>query len=100
MKNDDKILVGKIVAPQGLRGEFRVQTYSATETDFKKFHIESASDSAAGSAGKVSGRGVDRRKGQPRLRYGSACARIQPRDAGRLLGALGVAIFGKGGAIH
>ena len=42
MKNDDKILVGKIVAPQGLRGEFRVQTYSATETDFKKFHIESA----------------------------------------------------------
>lgn len=42
MKNDDKILVGKIVAPQGLRGEFRVQTYSAAEIDFKKFRIESA----------------------------------------------------------
>ena len=42
MMDDNKILVGKIVAPQGLRGEFRVQTYSATETDFKKFHIESA----------------------------------------------------------
>lgn len=42
MMDNNKILVGKIVAPQGLRGEFRVQTYSATETDFKKFHIESA----------------------------------------------------------
>ena len=41
MNTNDKILVGKIVAPQGLRGEFRVQTYSAQPTDFKKFHIES-----------------------------------------------------------
>ena len=39
MKNNEKILVGKIVAPQGIRGEVRVQTYSDTPSDFKKFNV-------------------------------------------------------------
>ena len=39
MNKENKILVGKIVAPQGIRGECRIQTYSANPTDFKKFHI-------------------------------------------------------------
>jgi len=39
MNNENKILVGKIVAPQGIRGDFRVQTYSEKPEDFKKFHI-------------------------------------------------------------
>ena len=41
MKKNDKILVGKIVAPQGIRGEVRVQTYSDTPIDFKKFNVQS-----------------------------------------------------------
>ena len=39
MDMENKILVGKIVAPQGIRGECRVQTYSESEKDFQKFHI-------------------------------------------------------------
>lgn len=40
MKNNDKnILVGKIVAPQGIRGEVRVQTYTAHPDDFRKLEI-------------------------------------------------------------
>ncbi len=39
MKNNEKILVGKIVAPQGIRGEVRIQTYSDTPSDFKKFNV-------------------------------------------------------------
>ena len=39
MKDNNIILVGKIVAPQGIRGEFRVQTYSEKPEDFKKFHV-------------------------------------------------------------
>ena len=39
MDTENKILVGKIVAPQGIRGECRVQTYSESEKDFQKFHI-------------------------------------------------------------
>ena len=39
MNNENKILVGKIVAPQGIRGEFRVQSFAANPTDFKKFHV-------------------------------------------------------------
>ncbi|MBR3510904.1 MAG: 16S rRNA processing protein RimM [Alphaproteobacteria bacterium] len=42
MNIEDKILVGKIVAPQGIRGECRVQTFSSKPTDFQKFHIISA----------------------------------------------------------
>ena len=38
----DKILVGKIVAPQGIRGDVRVQTYSENPTDFQKFKVQSA----------------------------------------------------------
>ena len=38
----DKILVGKIVAPQGIRGDVRVQTYSEKPTDFQKFRVESS----------------------------------------------------------
>lgn len=34
-----KILVGRIVAPQGIRGEFRVQSFAEKPEDFKKFHI-------------------------------------------------------------
>ena len=41
MLGNNKILIGKIVAPQGIRGECRVQTYSAQPTDFKKFCIVS-----------------------------------------------------------
>jgi 16S rRNA processing protein RimM len=39
MNKTDKILVGKIVAPQGIRGEFRVQSFADKPEDFKKFHI-------------------------------------------------------------
>ena len=41
---DDKkqILVGKIVAMQGVRGDVRVQTYSENPTDFQKFKIQSS----------------------------------------------------------
>ncbi len=39
MNTNEKILVGKIVAPQGLRGEFRVQTFSQNPTDFKHFRV-------------------------------------------------------------
>ena len=34
-----KILVGKIVAPQGVRGEVRVQTFTAMPTDLKKLRV-------------------------------------------------------------
>ena len=37
-----RILVGKIVAPQGIRGEVRVQTFTATPTDFQKLNIKSS----------------------------------------------------------
>lgn len=39
MRDTQKILVGKIVAPQGIRGEVRIQTYSDTPSDFKKFNV-------------------------------------------------------------
>ena len=39
MNRNNKILVGKIVAPQGIRGEFRVQSFAETPNDFKSFHI-------------------------------------------------------------
>ena len=39
MNTVNKILVGKIVAPQGIRGEFRVQSFAEKPEDFKKFHI-------------------------------------------------------------
>lgn len=42
MNDKNKILVGKIVAPQGVRGEVRIQTYSDAPTDFKKFKIISS----------------------------------------------------------
>ena len=41
MSDAKQILVGKIVAPQGIRGEVRVQTYSENPADFKKFKIQS-----------------------------------------------------------
>ena len=38
--NDNKhILVGKIVAPQGIRGEVRVQTFTAKPSDFKDLAV-------------------------------------------------------------
>ncbi len=39
MDENKKILVGKIVAPQGVKGEVRVQTYSQLPSDFKNFKI-------------------------------------------------------------
>ena len=42
MENQKRILVGKIVAPQGIRGDVRVQTYSENPTDFQKFKIQSS----------------------------------------------------------
>ena len=35
------ILVGKIVAPQGIRGDVRVQTYSEKPDDFRGFNVQS-----------------------------------------------------------
>lgn len=39
MNDNKKILIGKIVAPQGIRGEVRVQTYTARPDDFRKLNI-------------------------------------------------------------
>jgi len=39
MNNDKNILVGRIVAPQGIRGEFRVQTFTTTPSDFKNLAV-------------------------------------------------------------
>ena len=39
MDTNDKILVGKIVAPQGLRGEFRIQSFSNNPNDFRTFRV-------------------------------------------------------------
>ena len=48
MENKEKILVGKIVAPQGIRGEVRVQTYTQTPTDLKtlKLYSDKLSDNS------------------------------------------------------
>ena len=40
--NNKQILVGKIVAPQGIRGDVRVQTFSENPTDFQKFKVQSS----------------------------------------------------------
>lgn len=42
MDKTKQILVGKIVAPQGIRGEVRVQSFAETPTDFKKFRAQSS----------------------------------------------------------
>ncbi len=39
MSDSQKILVGKIVAPQGIRGEVRVQSFAATPGDFKSLQV-------------------------------------------------------------
>lgn len=39
MTQSDKILVGKIVASQGIRGEVRVHTFTTTPADFKALRI-------------------------------------------------------------
>lgn len=41
-KDNQKILVGKIVAMQGVRGDVRVQTYSENPQDFQNFKVQSA----------------------------------------------------------
>ena len=41
MPDAKKILVGKIVAPQGIRGEVRVQSYAENPNDFQKFNVSS-----------------------------------------------------------
>lgn len=42
MENNKKILVGKIVAFQGVRGDVRVQTYSEKPDDFRNMKIISS----------------------------------------------------------
>lgn len=39
MENNKRILVGKIVAPQGIRGEVRVQTFTTTPGDLKNLPV-------------------------------------------------------------
>jgi 16S rRNA processing protein RimM len=39
MVSDNRILVGKIVAPQGIRGEVRVQTFTEKPSDFQKLAV-------------------------------------------------------------
>ena len=39
MQNNKRILVGKIVAPQGIRGEVRIQTFTETPADFKNLVV-------------------------------------------------------------
>ena len=39
MKDEQKILIGKIVAPQGIRGEVRVQSFADKPTDFKTLSV-------------------------------------------------------------
>ncbi|MDE5615725.1 MAG: ribosome maturation factor RimM [Alphaproteobacteria bacterium] len=39
MTDSNKILVGKIVAPQGIRGEVRVHTYTAGADDFRTLQV-------------------------------------------------------------
>ncbi|MBO7642821.1 MAG: 16S rRNA processing protein RimM [Alphaproteobacteria bacterium] len=46
MDKAKKILVGKIVAPQGIRGDVRVQTYSEKPEDFRVFSVQSPKFSA------------------------------------------------------
>ena len=41
MAETKQILVGKIVAPQGIRGEVRVQSFAENPADFKKMAIQS-----------------------------------------------------------
>lgn len=41
MADAKQILVGKIVAPQGIRGEVRVQSFAENPVDFKKMAIKS-----------------------------------------------------------
>ncbi len=42
MSDTKQILVGKIVAPQGIRGEVRIQTFTNTPHDFKSLTIISS----------------------------------------------------------
>jgi len=42
MNTTKQILVGKIVAPQGIRGDVRVQTFSENPGDFQKFKVQSS----------------------------------------------------------
>ncbi|MBR5625850.1 MAG: 16S rRNA processing protein RimM [Alphaproteobacteria bacterium] len=42
MAEQHLILVGKIVAPQGIRGEVRVQSFAEKTTDFQKLKIQSS----------------------------------------------------------
>lgn len=47
MKDEQKILIGKIVAPQGIRGEVRVQSFVDKPTDFKTLSVVSNRFSSA-----------------------------------------------------
>lgn len=41
MTDAKQILIGKIVAPQGIRGEVRVQSFAEKIMDFQKFNVHS-----------------------------------------------------------
>lgn len=41
MIDNKKILVGKIVAPQGIQGQVRVQSFAQNPMDFNKFNVHS-----------------------------------------------------------
>ena len=41
MQSVKRILVGKIVAPQGIQGEVRVQSFAESPIDFKQLTIQS-----------------------------------------------------------
>ena len=47
MKDEQKSLIGKIVAPQGIRGEVRVQSFADKPTDFKTLSVVSNRFSSA-----------------------------------------------------
>lgn len=42
MTEQKQILIGKIVAPQGIRGEVRVQSFAEKTTDFQKLVVKSS----------------------------------------------------------
>lgn len=53
MNNDKQILVGKIVAMQGVRGDVRVQTYTENPKDFQEFKVHPSRSANGGNAAAI-----------------------------------------------
>jgi len=53
MNNDKQILVGKIVAMQGVRGDVRVQTYTENPKDFQGFQVHPSRSANGGNAAAI-----------------------------------------------